>query len=179
MAVKAGDCPSTADAFAFAYQSLGAQDRLRMARAVARDLRGSGDDPGPALAIFLAVEEEPAIVAELVTMLGRLDEGAARTRARASFFGGSPPSGILLGLPKHGEWVALFIEDAEVPEVSLLRAPTYDELELRAASIVGRAARRVRPDEAADAAAPRLLQHRRARGSLPPGAREFAEIFSV
>jgi hypothetical protein len=179
MAVRAGDCPSTADAFAFAYRSLGTHDRVRMARAVARDLADAGDDPGPALAIFLAVEDDPAVGAEIVTLLGRLSERSAHSRARATLFGGSPPRGILVGLPNGGEWVGLFIDGEENPDVKIVHAESFDTLEREAAAQLGRAARRVGANEAAELAAPRLLQHRRERGSLPLGARRFAELFSV
>jgi hypothetical protein len=179
MAVRAGECPSTADAFAFAYRSLGTQDRIRMARAVARDLSDSGADTGPALAIFLAVEEDPAVGAEILTLLGLLADRPTHARAKAVFFGGSPPRGILVGLPAGPEWIGLLVDGDEAPEVDLVHGASFDALERDAAERLGRSGRRVTVEEAAELAAPRLLQHRRERGSLHPGARRFAELFSV
>jgi hypothetical protein len=179
MAVRAGECPSTADAFAFAYRSLGTPDRIRMARAVARDLSDSGADAGPALAIFLAVEDDPSVGAELLTLLGVLADRPTQARAKATFFGGCPPRGILVGLPTGKAWLGLLVEGEETPEVELVHGESFDALEREAARRLGRAARRVTVEEAAEVAAPRLLQHRRERGCLPPGARRFAELFSV
>lgn len=179
LAVKSGDCPSTADAFAFAYRSLGASDRLRMARAVSRDLTEAGDDAGPALAVLLAVEEDPHVAAELVALLGTLSERSTPARAKASLFGGAPPRAILFGLPSANHWIGLFVDGDEAPDVRVLEAESYGELEARAVAETGRAARRVDALAAAEIAAPRLLQHRRERGSLPPDARRFADLFSV
>lgn len=179
MAVRAGECPSTADAFAFAYRNLRARDRVRMARAVAQDLTLAGDDAGPALAVFLAVEDDLDVCAEVLSLLVGLSDRSTISRARASLFGGTSPRAILVGLPLGGEWIGLLVDGEDSPDVRVTRGEGFDALERTAASETGRAARRVGVEEAASLAAPRLLQHRRERGSLPPDARHFAEIFSL
>lgn len=186
LALRAPDCDETADAFVFAYRSLERPDRIRMARAVGRDLRGAGHDPRPALAILFAAEEDPQLTAELIDLLGVFDPPGSDSLALASFYGSEPIVGTLIGIPNaEGEgWLGLFAgqgdEHAEAPpEIALLHAPSFYQLEECVREKLGRQPRRVPIELAAGELAPQILRYRRTRGSLPPEARQFAGLFSI
>ena len=206
LALRAPECEETADAFAFAYRSLEKVDRVRMARAVGKDLRDAGHDARPALAILFAVEDDPQLSAELITLLGVFDPPGSDMLALASFYGSDPLIGVLIGVPEAKSefggaesreeregWIGLYaplidpadeaqeIRDAEEaqPALEILRAPSFYELEELIHQRLGRQPRRVALDLAAGELAPQILRYRRERGSLPPEARQFAGLFSI
>lgn len=185
LALRAPECEETADAFAFAYRSLEKADRIRMARAVGGDLRDAGHDARPALAILFAVEEDPQLSAELINLIGVFDPPGSD--GLASFYGTEPLVGALIGVPDAGGegWIGLYVSLGDpalqdsAPELEILRAPNFYQMEEIVRERIGRHARRVGIELAAGELAPQILRYRRERGSLPPEARQFAGLFSI
>lgn len=166
------------DAFVYAYTSLPADERRRLADIVAKDLERAGQDTGRALAALFLCEEDPAVLEHLWRAL----RGERAARATLAFeAGGEETGGLLLGLPEREALGALLIGwRAEHTTVDVALVGSSADAMARLGDLVGGA--QVRPAEPArviDLAAERLWHHRVRGGELPAGIGRFAPLFSA
>ena len=154
---------SALDGLAFAYGELGTEARRRLIRAVIQDVA----DPCEALGALLAVEGDPALVAQLARLLrrhGRRESYATLERRP----GGGEACLVRPGLGFAGEllrisWNGHQIQSIEIESTTAMKSFAPQSPLSITVGVV----------------APLLWRHIRAGGALPVGVERFAAFFSV
>ncbi len=166
-----------ADAFAAAYAALPPPHRVRLARAIAADLRARGDAPGPAIARLFAIEADADVAHQLMAMLAEwmqplsvgLAARAGEHRASALLRPTSRASGDALIVRRLGD---------DIVAVSVEAYDSHQALERRLGAMLPGASPRWRPHvEVRDEIAAPLFRYVRGGGDVPPEARAFSSLF--
>lgn len=150
------------DGLIYAYESLDAGDRTRLARAVIQDL----DAPAAALSVLLAVEEDQAIRHELAAWIIQHGTTAPWVSLRGTCAAGE----ACLICPEPGGGAEALRIAWDRSQIKSLAIETLDDLSAHRAM-------RVPTEDAADVLAPLLWRHLRAGGVVPDGARRYADFF--
>ncbi len=156
---------SALDGLAFAYSELGTEARRGLIRAVIQDVA----DPCEALGALLAVEEDPALAAELAGLLRRhgRSESYATLERRP---GGGEACLVRPGLGFAGEQLRIAWNDHQIESIEIESTIAMKSFAPAAQSPVS---------VAVETVAPLLWRYVRAGGTLPKGVERFAAFFSV
>lgn len=184
--VAATQDPTAVRGLALAYASLHPGARQRIVEAVVDDAHAEGISISAVLAALLAVEEDADVarsIAELISAEGGAGlEPSVRPRALSA--GDADCGGVVLIRPLHGTFTEV-LALAWRPGRGVTHA-VFDPLvhDGDAAGHVQHLPAELGFEEtpvgfAIDLVAPVLWSHRRTYGTLPPGVRRFADLFSI